>query len=352
MAFADGIYALRVPEFLGPSLCVDAWPAIAAIARDLNDRGLRVLLAYHPDASQLADQGDDSRLPAGMSPLGLVSLSDELRLEARETQAAFIRLGVRPKIISGDSPMTVAALARQAGLPADAQLVSGMELAEMDEAAFASAAADTMIFGRITPQQKERLVRRVPARAARGLAAVAALGRHPHNGAGGMGPDRPSTEGTAVSLCSLAGIGHQRDRPAAVLRRHRSADCPTEWHAAGQSMDRPTWLWLLIGALLLPFTALVPSFAFAAWLAPVFLLRLNTVGAGRHPGYRAGPGDRPHSHQPQAGESTESCGGARAFLGLLALIGVLALTGAIYQAIATARDRRAYPPGTLVRPQT
>ena len=165
LAFADGIYALGAPEFLRPYVCVDAWPAIAAMAQELSDRGLRVLLlVHHPDASQLADGGDDSRLPTGMRPLGLVSLSDELRPEARATLAAFIRSGVQPKIISGDSPETVAALAHQAGLPADARLVSGMELAEMDEAAFASAAADSTIFGRITPQQKERLVRALKAR--------------------------------------------------------------------------------------------------------------------------------------------------------------------------------------------
>ena len=65
---------------------------------------------------------------------------------------------MRPKIISGDNPETVAALARQAGLPADIALVSGLEFAEMDDAQFADAAQTATIFGRITPQQKEKLV--------------------------------------------------------------------------------------------------------------------------------------------------------------------------------------------------
>ena len=51
----------------------------------------------------------------GLAPLGLVRFSDELRPEARETLARFRETGVQLKIISGDNPQTVAALARQAG---------------------------------------------------------------------------------------------------------------------------------------------------------------------------------------------------------------------------------------------
>jgi cation-transporting ATPase E len=94
-----------------------------------------------------------------MTALGLVSLRDELRPEAQATLASFIAAGVQPKIISGDSPETVAALARQAGLGPDIQLVSGLDLAQMDEAQFSATATSGTIFGRITPQQKEQLVR-------------------------------------------------------------------------------------------------------------------------------------------------------------------------------------------------
>ena len=135
------------------------WQAIEAQTAQLTDRGLRVLLiAHHPDPKLLNDQGDDSRLPETMQPIGLISLNDELRAEAQETLQRFIAAGVRPKIISGDNPETVAALAKQAGLPADIMLVSGLELNEMNDAQFAEAAQLATIFGRITPQQKEKLV--------------------------------------------------------------------------------------------------------------------------------------------------------------------------------------------------
>ena len=75
-----------------------------------------------------------------------------------ETLAAFRRNDVQIKIISGDNPQTVAALAKQAGFDGDLKTISGMELAAMDSGDFALAAAQTTVFGRITPQQKEALV--------------------------------------------------------------------------------------------------------------------------------------------------------------------------------------------------
>jgi cation-transporting ATPase E len=75
-----------------------------------------------------------------------------------DTLAGFARAGIRLKIISGDNPYTVAALAKQAGLDGDLRVVSGPELDHMSETQFAQVAEDATIFGRITPQQKEKLV--------------------------------------------------------------------------------------------------------------------------------------------------------------------------------------------------
>jgi cation-transporting ATPase E len=93
-----------------------------------------------------------------LTPLAVVSLSDELRPQAKETIAAFSQLGLQLKIISGDNPRTVAALAKQAGLPGDLKLVSGSELAAMSQAEFDQAAAEVTVFGRIKPEQKDQLV--------------------------------------------------------------------------------------------------------------------------------------------------------------------------------------------------
>ncbi len=157
LAFADGPgYVLGAPEVLEPALRTPA--GLASQIDGWVGRGLRVLLlARCADGAALHDAQGRPVLPAGLQPLGLVALSDELRPEARETLLRFAELGVRLKIISGDDPRTVAAVARQAGM-ADLRLVWGAELAEMEEARFAEVAEEATIFGRTTPQQKERLV--------------------------------------------------------------------------------------------------------------------------------------------------------------------------------------------------
>lgn len=159
----SGTFALGAPEMLQPYLGEmgdpesPQWRKIAIETQQLAEQGLRVLLVAHHPSAELHDAGDESVLPQGMTPLGLVSLSDELRPEAREALQNFIAAGVNPKIISGDNPETVAALAKQAGLK-NAQLVSGMDLEKMNDAQFRQAADTAVVFGRITPRQKQRLV--------------------------------------------------------------------------------------------------------------------------------------------------------------------------------------------------
>ena len=79
---------------------------------DQRERFLKV--AANAEASRLHDAAGQPDLPP-LTPLGLVALADELRPKAKETIAAFANLGIQLKIISGDNPQTVAALARQAG---------------------------------------------------------------------------------------------------------------------------------------------------------------------------------------------------------------------------------------------
>jgi cation-transporting ATPase E len=166
-ATVRGLYALGAPEALASALQVGAdtafrgaWQAAVEKIRALSAQGLRVLLVAHaPNGATLVDRGDTAELPPDLEPFGVVALADELRPEAREALSAFVQAGVQLKLISGDSPETVAALARQAGLSAELATVSGPALEQMSEEAFEATAESATIFGRITPQQKERLVR-------------------------------------------------------------------------------------------------------------------------------------------------------------------------------------------------
>lgn len=164
LAFNDdalkGTYAIGAVEMLAPYLTSESgvdYATITALAATLSDEGLRVLLfAHNENALTLYDDQDNPTL-SSLTPLALVSLSDELRPQAKETLTAFADLGIDLKIISGDNPQTVAALAKQAGFN-DPKLISGPELAEMSTAEIANAAKEATIFGRITPEQKQALV--------------------------------------------------------------------------------------------------------------------------------------------------------------------------------------------------
>lgn len=157
----QGVYVLGAIEMLQPHLAQDATASATQLARQMQhwaEQGLRVLLfAYAPGVTTLHNRAGEVELPA-LTALALVSLSDELRPKVKETIADFMAMGIRLKVISGDSPHTVAALAKQAGLPSDIKLVSGPELAAMSPAEFDQAAEEATIFGRISPEQKEKLV--------------------------------------------------------------------------------------------------------------------------------------------------------------------------------------------------
>lgn len=154
VAFDDGVYVMGAPEMLQPALSDGdigtEWQEIAA-------SGLRVLLFATAPGGSLSE--DDPQLPGGLVPLAIISLRDELRPEAKDTIAQFINAGIGMKIISGDSPETVAALAMQAGFASDLRAVSGLELDALSDAELRRVAEESTVFGRITPQQKERLIR-------------------------------------------------------------------------------------------------------------------------------------------------------------------------------------------------
>ena len=153
-SFADGkTLILGAPTFvLGKDLRAD----IAAQTADRAGRGLRVLTLAEADGAITQSADGEKTLPPVTRVLGLVCISDELRAEAPACLGYFREQGVTLKIISGDDPRTVSALAEQAGIgegakAVDVSLLSAEELEE--------AAETCSVFGRVTPERKQLLVK-------------------------------------------------------------------------------------------------------------------------------------------------------------------------------------------------
>lgn len=89
--------------------------------------------------------------------LGCVAIRDEIRPTAAETMRFFLEQGVELRVISGDDPRTVSAIAERAGVPNAGSYVDATTL---DTPEKLDAAVDSArVFGRVTPQQKRELVR-------------------------------------------------------------------------------------------------------------------------------------------------------------------------------------------------
>jgi cation-transporting ATPase E len=151
-----GTWVLGAPEALAPHLTAPL-PADAVSARTA--LGLRVLVlcrAVDPSAGLREGTGRPA-LPT-LEPVAVVALADELRPEVAETITRFRADGVALKVLSGDDPRTVAALATQAGLDVG-DPVPGAALDGLDDPALDRLVARTTVFGRVAPEHKERIVR-------------------------------------------------------------------------------------------------------------------------------------------------------------------------------------------------
>lgn len=129
-----------------------------AKAADLAANGRRIVALAHADGPLRSES-----LPAIMHAAALVVLTERLRHDASETIGYFAAQGVAVKVISGDSPATVAAVAARAGIRAADNPVDGRDLPE-DLDALGEVLEQRSVFGRVTPHQKQAMVRALQAR--------------------------------------------------------------------------------------------------------------------------------------------------------------------------------------------
>lgn len=119
------------------------------------DDGLRVLLLAEFDDNNTPLKSLKS---VSGRPLAVVLLRNLLRDGVVDTVAFLQRQGVNIRVISGDNPRTVQHVAHAAGINNPDTAITGAELAELDEPAFATAADQHTIFARVLPEQKEHLI--------------------------------------------------------------------------------------------------------------------------------------------------------------------------------------------------
>jgi cation-transporting P-type ATPase E len=148
LELGDATYVLGAPELfsLGP---------LAERAEREAASGRRVLTFARTPVPLPATT--DSSLPSGLAPLGLVVLAERLRPDARATVEFFRAEGVDLKILSGDRPETVAAIARDAGIASSRLPTDGGALPQ-DPVALRRVALESEVIGRIDPDGKRRVV--------------------------------------------------------------------------------------------------------------------------------------------------------------------------------------------------
>ncbi|MGD9696267.1 MAG: cation-translocating P-type ATPase [Thermoleophilia bacterium] len=136
----------------------------AAVDADLERRiarraasGARVLLVASAPGALSGE-----RLPADARALGIVVLGEAVRADAAETVGFLVGEGVDLRVISGDAPATVSAIARQTGVPGAEAACAGADL-PADEPALRALSREAVVYGRVTPEQKRALVRAMTA---------------------------------------------------------------------------------------------------------------------------------------------------------------------------------------------
>jgi cation-transporting ATPase E len=151
---SHGTWVLGAPEMVVPA---DDGPILGR-ARELAASGRRVLVLAHSDAPVAGDA-----LPSDVRAAALVLLCEQVRGDAASTLAYFAAQGVATKVISGDSPLTVGAVAERAGCPDAGAPVDARTLPE-DPVALGASLEDHSVFGRVTPRQKQAMVTALQAR--------------------------------------------------------------------------------------------------------------------------------------------------------------------------------------------
>lgn len=148
VTFDSGAFVLGAPEFI----LKDNYGEFAQIIDANSRRGYRVLVF-----GKYNGRPDGKALKADVIPICFVVLANPIRKDAPDTFRYFAEQGVAIKVISGDNPVTVSEVAKQAGIKHAADYIDASTLTT-DES-INDAVMRYTVFGRVTPDQKRKFVR-------------------------------------------------------------------------------------------------------------------------------------------------------------------------------------------------
>ena len=167
----DGLvaYTKGAPESVLPR-CTAHWTPegkaaldtarVLSTAQELAAQGLRVLALARRSHLRLPDTNDIDAVESQLELLGLIALIDPPRAEAQAAVRDCISAGITPVMITGDHPATARAIAHRLGIvgSGDAPVLTGADLAAMDDAALRANVEQVRVYARVDPAQKIRIV--------------------------------------------------------------------------------------------------------------------------------------------------------------------------------------------------
>ena len=152
-----GSWLMGAPEVLLAGDNTTAADGARSRADELASSGARVILLAKSTAGS-SDEGPDAEGGTGpLEPVALVAIDQRLRSDAAETVSYFLEQGVGIKVISGDNPVTVGAIAAEAGIPLADDPFDARDL-PTDQEELADILETHGVFGRVTPAQKRAMV--------------------------------------------------------------------------------------------------------------------------------------------------------------------------------------------------
>uniref|UniRef100_UPI00261AE77D HAD-IC family P-type ATPase n=1 Tax=Microbacterium sp. TaxID=51671 RepID=UPI00261AE77D len=158
VSFTDGpsgAWVLGAPEMVFPEE-TGVGTDLGSLVADLAATGRRTLVLGHSPHPISDEQAEAERIPDDLVPIVVLTFREQVRPDAAQTLSYFREQGVGIRVISGDNPRTVAAIAREVGVDAP-EGFDARQLPEDDEA-LADVLETYHVFGRVTPEQKKRMV--------------------------------------------------------------------------------------------------------------------------------------------------------------------------------------------------